>query len=180
MVRALAVSGPAPIPEPWSKRRSRSATAASWVNAGTTCSVLRLPSPERGSWPLDGSAEQPAAGVPSGIVPSIGAASHGGLSPTAEATRLTDDRRTSPAAFIHLPRARLRAVCGRDVTNIVSFSQLLDLAEARVNELAIDEAKREEARGVLNTLRGRGSDVATSATGGLVGRILGELLGLGA
>ncbi len=69
---------------------------------------------------------------------------------------------------------------GRDVTNIVSLAQLLDLAEARVNELTIDDAERERARGLLDTLRGRGSDVATSATGGLVGRILAEVLGIGA
>lgn len=68
---------------------------------------------------------------------------------------------------------------GRDVTNIVSLAQLLDLAEDRVNELAADDAEREGARRLLDTLRGRGSDVATSATGGLVGRILAELLGLG-
>lgn len=90
----------------------------------------------------------------------------------------SEPTRTGTSFTFHGPASGQFA--GRDVTNVVTLAQLLDLAEARVDELAADDGEREGAHRLLEALRGRGADVATSASGGLVGRVLAELLGLAA
>jgi hypothetical protein len=76
-------------------------------------------------------------------------------------------------------------IAAGDITNYVTFSQLLDRAEAELDHLDhVDDHVRDEARTLIEGLRGKALDasgvVITGAGGQLLGSVLGQLLGLGA
>jgi hypothetical protein len=75
-------------------------------------------------------------------------------------------------------------IAAGDISNYVTFAELLERAEQELDGLAgIDESTRLEARTVIDALRGRagaaGGLVLTGAGGQLVGQLLAQLVGLG-
>lgn len=87
---------------------------------------------------------------------------------------------TTITQIVHAAQAQ---VAGGDITNYVSFSQLLDRVEQAVDEVDdVDEETRAEARGLLDKLRAASGTVATGtasgAGGALLGAVLKQVLGL--
>lgn len=74
-------------------------------------------------------------------------------------------------------------IAAGNITNFVSFGDLLDDAEQEIRGLEeIDETEREGALGLIDVLRGRagaaGAEVLTGAGGGLLAGVLAQLIGL--
>ena len=78
--------------------------------------------------------------------------------------------------------SKVGQVAGRDITNDVSFTQVIDSALTKVEQMEADEEDRKAARGFLNALRGRAAEAGTGMVGGtggfLAGRALAQALGL--
>lgn len=72
-------------------------------------------------------------------------------------------------------------VAGRDITNYVSFTQILDAALTKVEQMEADEQDRKAARDLLNALRSRAAEAGTGMVAGagglLAGRALAQALG---
>ena len=67
-------------------------------------------------------------------------------------------------------------VAAGDIQNYVTFQAFLDRAEEAIEALDdIDEQTREEAKGLLDKLRGATGTVATSAAGGAAGTVVGAV-----
>lgn len=74
-------------------------------------------------------------------------------------------------------------IAAGDISNFVTFRELLDRAEAELTDLDdVDPEAREEAQRMIDALRGKAlkatSSVATGAGGALLANILGQLVGL--
>ncbi len=73
-------------------------------------------------------------------------------------------------------------VAGRDITNYVSFTQVLDAALANVEGMEADDQDRKAARRFLNALGSRAAEAGTGMVGGagglLAGRALAQALGV--
>jgi len=81
---------------------------------------------------------------------------------------------------ITLQGSTVGQVAGGNITNYLRFGDVLDAAErALASETEVDEAEREDARGVLQSLRVGAGGVATGATASVAGRMLAQALGLG-
>lgn len=75
-------------------------------------------------------------------------------------------------------------IAAGNITNYVSFGEVLDRAEQELARLEdIDPAAKEEAGKLIQALRGKASEagglVLTGAGGQLLGSVLGQLMGLG-
>lgn len=75
-------------------------------------------------------------------------------------------------------RSTVGQVAGGNITNFVSFSQVLEAAENQLGQIDADPADREAARGILHALGGRATEVATGAGGALAARAIAAALGL--
>jgi len=75
-------------------------------------------------------------------------------------------------------RSTVGQVAGGNITNFVSFSEVLEAAENQLGQIDADLADREAARGFLHALGGRATEVATGAGGGLAARAIAAALGL--
>jgi hypothetical protein len=74
-------------------------------------------------------------------------------------------------------------IAAGDITNYISFGGLLDRAEEELSKLEnVDAEVRNDAKGMIDALRGQAADatgsVLTGAGGGLLATILGQLVGL--
>ena len=68
-------------------------------------------------------------------------------------------------------------VAAGDITNYVSFEQLLDRVDQALTEITgVDEEARAEARGMLEKLRGVSGTIATGTVTGAGGALLGTVL----
>jgi hypothetical protein len=68
-------------------------------------------------------------------------------------------------------------IAAGDIANYAHFGALLDAAEKEIQGLHdVDEEAKAEARGLLNLLRGKASDLATAAVGGAGGQLLASVL----
>jgi hypothetical protein len=86
-------------------------------------------------------------------------------------------------SIVQIIHATSAQVAAGDIHNYASFDELLDqVSEALEHLSGIDEAARDEARGILGKLRSASGTVvtgaATSAGGALLGGLLRQLLGL--
>jgi hypothetical protein len=81
---------------------------------------------------------------------------------------------TSMTQIVHAAQAQVAA---GDINNYVTFNQLLDRLEEAIKDVdGVDEETREEARGMLDKLRGSSATVATGAASGGGGALLGAVL----
>jgi hypothetical protein len=76
-----------------------------------------------------------------------------------------------------------KQIAAGDIANYGSLSELLDEADRELGELAdVDETARDEARRLLDILRGKATDlsgqVVTGAGGALLASLIGRLIGL--
>jgi len=89
-------------------------------------------------------------------------------------TRRREPGATRANQIIHAVNAQVAA---GDIINFVSFGQLLDAAQARLDHLSdVDDDDREEAQGIIDKLRFATGQVAIGAAGGGGGAVLGTIL----
>lgn len=86
--------------------------------------------------------------------------------------------RTAPATTImQVVQAAQAQVAAGNITNYVSFTQLLDRVEEALGQVdGVDDETRAEARGLLDKLRAASGTVATESASGAGGALLGALL----
>jgi hypothetical protein len=74
--------------------------------------------------------------------------------------------------------ATVGQVAGGDITNYVTFSQVLAAAETELGRISTDAGEREEARNFLRALGGDAKEIATGAGANVAARALAAALGL--
>lgn len=83
-----------------------------------------------------------------------------------------------PSTSFTFERSTVGQVAGGNITNYVSFAQVLRAAEEHLDQIDADPVEREAARGLLDALRGHVAQVATGTGAGLAAQVIAAALGL--